>query len=686
MTRSLIAPALACALALAAAPAAAVLTEITIVSVEPFADGAAFGDTGAYERVKGTFKGELDPADRRNKAIVNIDKAPRNAAGKVEYEADFFMLRPADAARSNRKLVYDVTNRGRKTINGRLMDARAVSVARTNDPRTVEDTGNGLLYRMGYTIVWSGWDPDAPRTNNGLAMKPVIATNGGAPIVRVIRDEIVVGTRDREEADGTATAPRGTLRLTHEAATLDPAASRLAVRRNEKDARRELPSSGWEWVNPREIRLLPAGTQPEPGALYDFHYPASNPRVYGVGLAATRDLLSFLRYEKSDARGNANPARGPVAAVLGFGSSQSGRFLRDFVRDGFNQDEGARKVMSGVLAHTAGAGGVFLNQEFAQPVRTRTQHEDHTFPENAFPFSTARMTDPVTGRTGSVLRNDGFDPLWMETNTSTEYWQKGASLLLTDPLGQRDVELPANARSYLIAGTQHGGTAWMRPTAGTCVNPRNPHNPNPALRALFVALDEWASDGKAPPASRTPRIKDGTLATVDKIAFPPLPGVLVARRVNEIGVLKDWVKPEMDMSRPYRPLVPQIDLDGNEVAGVLLPEIAVPLATHTGWNLYKAPFPEGELCDRFGTYAPFATTAAERAAKRDPRASLEERYGSHSAYVKRLRDAAEKLVAQRLLLREDAEQVVATAGSEEIARRFAGAPAGEPTLGQARSQ
>ncbi len=675
MNRRLIASAVLCALA--SGPAAARVTEINVSAVEPFAAGHAFGSAGAYERVKGTFKGELDPADPRNKVIVNIDKAPRNAAGRVEYEADFFMLRPLEAERGNRKIIYDVTNRGRKNLHTRMMDARPASLAASNDPQTLQDAGNGLFFRMGYTIVWSGWDPDAPRSNNGMTMKPIVATNDGVPIVRMIRDEIVPGTRDREGGGSAKAAPRETLRLTHEAATLELVRAKLTVRRRETDSRQEIPVSGWGYVNPREIRLLPAGTLPEPGSIYEFHYPAKNPRVYGIGLAATRDLLSFLRYEKGDAGGNANPAPG-VKAVLGFGSSQSGRFLRDLVREGFNQDEAARKVFDGILAHTAGAGGVFLNHEFAQPGRTATQHEDRTFPENAFPFSTARMTDPVTGKTGSLFRGDGFDPLWMETNTSTEYWQKGASLLVTDPLGQRDVELPANARGYLIAGTQHGGTAWMRSTPGSCVNPRNPHSPNPALRALLVALDEW-TQGKAPPASRTPRIQDGTLTSPEKVGFPPIPGMRVARRINEIGVLRDWVKPELDMSRPYRPLVTQVDLDGNETAGVLLPEIAVPLATYTGWNLYKAPFPEGELCDRDGTYIPFPATRAERTSRNDPRASLEERYGSHAAYVRRLEEAAAKLVGARLLLREDAEQLVSRARNEEIAKRFP--PGGEPVLG-----
>jgi Alpha/beta hydrolase domain len=387
-------------------------------------------------------------------------------------------------------------------------------------------------------------------------------------------------------------------------------------------------------------------------------------------MAATRDLISFLRYAVADTKGAANPARPGIRTALAFGISQSGRFLRDFVHDGFNQDEAARKVFDGVLAHTAGAGGVFLNAEFAQPNRTSTQHEDHTMPENAFPFSAARLTDPVTGLTGSLLRNDGFDPLWMETNTSTEFWQKGASLLVTDPLGERDVELPANARSYLIAGTQHGGAAWMTSTLGSCVNPRNPHSPTPALRALLVALDEWASDGRAPPDSRMPRLKDGTFTTPDKLKFPAIPGIRVARRVNEIGVLKDWVKPEMDMTKPYRPLVTQVDDDGNETAGILLPDIAAPLATYTGWNYYRAPFPEGELCDRDGTYKPFAGTRGERVANNDPRRSLEERYGDHAGYVKRVEAAAAQLVAARLLLAEDAGRLIARAQSAQTAARF----------------
>jgi hypothetical protein len=632
------------------------ITGLTIQRVASFADGMAFGDVGPYERVVGTATGELDPTDARNKGIVNLDKAPRNAQGKVEYAVDVFLLRPVDPQKGNGKILYDVTNRGRKLLL-LLMDAPA-----QNDPASAKDAGNGLVFRQGYTIVWSGWDPDAPKADNGMAMQSPVAGQSGAPIVRVIRDELVSGTRG---------APVETFRLSYEAATLDQAQAQLTVRRKESDPRRELPASQWAYVDARTIRLLPEGTTPEPGSLYEFHYPAKDPKVLGIGFAATRDLVSFLRYGTSTATAPASPSGRAMKTALAIGISQSGRFLRDFIVQGFNQDEARRKVFDGVLAYIAGIGGVFLNHEFAQPFRTNTQHEDHAYPENAFPFSTATVTDPITGQTASLLHNDGFDPLLIEVNTSTEYWQKGASLLHTDPLGARDVVRPDTTRVYMVAGTQHGGRMGLPTTPGPCVNPRNPHNPMPALRALLMALDQWVSDGIAPPPNQVPTIADGTLVSPATIGFPEIPGFQVAQHVNDIVAFGDWVHPKLEKSKSYRPLVARVDADGNEVAGIRLPDIAVPLATYTGWNLYKAPFPEGELCDRTGSYAAFVTTRAEREAKGDPRLSLEERYGSHAKYVANVRAAAAELVKARLLLPEDAEWYGQAATAEDIAKRFA---------------
>jgi hypothetical protein len=343
------------------------------------------------------------------------------------------------------------------------------------------------------------------------------------------------------------------------------------------------------------------------------------------------------------------------------GISQSGRYLRDFIGQGFNADETGKKVFDGVLSHIAGVGRVFLNEEFGQPARTNTQHEDHFYPENAFPFSAASFTDPATKRTGALLKGDGSDPLLIEVNTSTEYWQKGASLLHTDPEGSGDAVLPATTRVFLVAGTQHGGRAGLKADHGPCTNLRNPHSASPALRALLVALDEWVTQGKAPPESRVPRLADGTLVGPEATGFPTVPGIAVARIVNRLDRFEDWIKPVAAEGAQYRPLVAKVDADGNEVAGIRLPDIAVPRATYTGWNLYKAPFPEGELCDRDGTYAPFAKTKAEREGAGDPRLSLEERYRDQADYVAKVSAAANALVAQRLLLAEDAERYIAAA-------------------------
>jgi hypothetical protein len=622
------------------------LTEIGVQKVEPFADGASFGEAGAYVRVSGVARGELDPADPRNRGIVNLERAPRNARGNVDYEVEWFMLRPADAGRGNGRLIYDVTNRGRKFLLHWVLDAPAQAVSAVNDPRTEKDAGNSLLFRRGYSMLWSGWDPDAPKSNNGMAMTVPVVPG----VVRVIRDELVSGTRGPQ---------RDTFRLSYEAADLDQSKARLTSRRNERDARVEIPANGWAWVNSREIRLT-AG-QPLPGSLYEFHYPAKDPKVLGVGFAAVRDLVSFLRYETGDTQFAPNPAGRSLVYALATGISQSGRYLRDFVHQGYNRDETQRKVFDGVLSHIAGVGGVFLNAEFGQPARTNTQHEDHYYPENTFPFSTAASRDPVSKRRAALLRGDGFDPLWMDVNTSTEYWQKAASLLHTDPQGRADLELPANARVYLVAGTQHAGRVGLKPDLGPCSNPRNPHNPAPALRALLIALDEWATRGRLPPPSSVPTLKAGTLVTADRIGFPPIPGMAVAKAVNEVALFGDWVHPKEAAPSPYKPLVAKVDRDGNEVAGIRLPDIAVPLGTYTGWNLYKAPFTEGELCDRDGTYMEFARTAAERTAKGDPRPSLEERYGSHGRYVAAVERAARDLVKQRLLLEEDAERYVKAA-------------------------
>jgi hypothetical protein len=623
------------------------ITSLAIERVETVAEGRAFGDVGAYERVIGVASGEVDPHRLENRGIANLDKAPRNAAGRVAYQTNFFVLRPAEAARGNGRLLYEVSNRGRK-----LLFSNLCAGAQGNDLKTAADFGDALPLRLGFTIAWSGWDASVARANAALGMTAPTPTAAGAPIIRRIRDEFVAGTRPD--------SPTDSFRLSYAAVTAHRAAPQLSVRRRHGEARVLLPGTAWEFVDERSVRLLPAGTRPEPGSIYELVYAARDPVILGLGFAATRDFVSHLRH---DPAAESVCGRTPSHA-LGFGISQAGRYLRDHIAQGFNRDEAGRRVFDGVLAHTAGIGRVFLNEPFAQPFRTATQHEDHDFPENAFPFSTAVMDDPITARRGSLFRDDGCDPLFMQTNTSTEYWQKGASLLHTDPLGRRDVTLPERARVYLIGGTQHAGRAGLPRDRGPAVNPRNPHNPMPALKALLVALDQWVAAGRPPPPSAVPTIADGSLVPAEALAFPAIPGAGIARAANAIAPVGDWTDPRHPPP-PCRTLVCRVDADGNEVAGVGLPDIAVPLGTYTGWNLYRAPFPDGELADRDGSFLAFATTEAERRQTGDPRRSLDERYAGRAIYVVAVEKAVSALVAKRLLLLEDAERYLAQARAGE---------------------
>jgi hypothetical protein len=632
------------------------ITGITITAVEPFADNRSYGEAGPYVRIRGVARGMLDPTAPENAGIVDLDKAPRNAAGLVEYATDFFMLRPAVPRQGSGILVYDVTNRGNKRILQLLDDVSANDPIAVNDPKTARDAGLGFLLGRGHSIVWSGWDPGAPRANNGLGADFPTAMGNGKPITGQVRDEFHVGTRGPAELV--------VRRLSYPAASTDQPGARLAVRDRESDRRRDIPRAEWEFVDARSIRLLPEGRAFEPFKNNELWYEATEPKVLGIGFASVRDLVSFLRRERAD-----NPLISDGAEIrhaLAFGVSQSGRFLRHFLELGMNQDSAGRRVFDGVFSHVAGAGKVFANHRFGMPGRTATQHEDRLYPENWFPFSMATMVDPITGRRAGILSGAPTDPKVIETNTSTEYWQKGASLIHTDLAWGSDIWSPEGTRCYLIAGTQHGGRPGADPRPGPCVNPRNPHSATPALRALFVALEEWVTDGREPPASRVPALSTETAVVARSLRFPRVKGFAHPLGGNPIITAADWVDPPEHDAEVYDTYVPAVDEDGNEIAGIRLPPIAVPLGTYTGWNVYRAQ--PDELADRDGSFIPFARSRAEREAADDPRDSLDMRYGSRAVYVAKVRAAAAALVAERLLLPADAEAFVAAAAEAD---RFA---------------
>jgi hypothetical protein len=636
--------------------AAAEIIEIRLDPAEPFAEGKAFGSAGSYVRIKGVARGELDPDDPANRGIVDLKSAPRLSNGRVEYETDFFILRPADAARGNGVLLYEVTNRGRKFLMHWVNDAKSQTPA-INNPRTIEHAGNGFLMQRGFTMVWSGWDPDAPKSGANLLLQAPIATENGKPIVQRIRHEFQIGTRGG--GDGRKVA------LPYPAVSTDARAARLTERTRESEVRVEIPANRWSFVDRTTIGLTGEGAKFDPIKIYELWYEAQDPKVVGIGFAATRDLVAFLRHAPADKKGTINPVLRSgrpgtgISHALAIGISQSGRYLRHHLDLGMNADVSGRRVFDGMLVHISGAGKVFANHRFAMPNRTATQHEDRFYPENWFPFGYHMARDPASGRDGRLLSGTAADPKIIEINTSTEYWQKSASLVHTDPDGRRDARLPANVRVYLAAGTQHGGRIGLDSNPGPCALPRNPHNPSPLLRALLVALEQWVTDDRLPPASRVPRIADSTAVQAKTLPFPRLKGVAPPADLNPPFKPVDWIDPPAKIERPYAALVPAVDRDGNEVAGVRLPPIAVPLGTYTGWNYYAAI--PSELCDRDGTYLPFAKTKAEREAAGDPRLSLGERYRTRETYVARVKAVSDALVRLRLLLPQDGEAYVAEA-------------------------
>ena len=649
------------------------LLEARVVRIEiervesPTFEGRPFGDAGPYEKLVGRVFGEVDPEAPENAVITDIELAPRNADGMVEYAADLLILRPVDPARGNGRVFYELNNRGRILSLGQLNDARSGG----NDPTTAADSGNGFLMRRGYTFVSSGWDATAAPDGTRLRIAAPIAVNpDGSPIVGPALEEFVV------DNDSTLT---GT--LTYPAASRDTRQASLTVRKRYADVPEAIDADGWEYIDARTIRLRPPGRPFEQGRLYELAYPARDPQVAGLGLAAVRDAVAFLRHAETDDEGAPNPLAGSVDHVLTMGISQAARLLRDFVHLGFNADERGRRVFDGVLNWIGGASGGFFNYRFAQPFRTHRQHIARWFPEREFPFANHLLTDPVTGRTDGRLercRASGTCPRLMEANSANEYWVKGASLLHTDLEGN-DLPDPPEVRFYLFSSLPHAagiGSSGL----GICQQPRNPLVANAGLRALLVALDGWVTAGAEPPASRVPRRADGSLTIPlprEMVGFPNIPGVRYTGLMST-GDLFDYgpdfnegiltTLPPESAGSPYPVFVPRTDVDGNDLAGIRLPPVAAPRATFTGWALRAPAFGGPDLCDAAGQQIDFAATRAERLASGDPRPSLEERYPDSRAYVEAVATAAQGLAREHLLLDEDVERMVREAETTAVGR------------------
>ncbi len=653
---------LVCALAwLFAGPALAAVERIEVLERTPFAAGTSFGDVGPYEKIRGIAHFRLDPKDPADARIVDLALAPRDGAGFVTFDSPFILLRPVRARAST--LIYDVNNRGGIAILGQVNGASP----KHNDPTDAADAGDGFLMRHGFSLLFSAWTwdvaPPAPGDKPLVFHPPVARNPDGTPILGMVENEFTVSA---PAPFATYAGMRG---LTYEPATPDDPGAVLTQRARPDDPRRLIPRARWRFLVPEVAGgpgrvVLEGGFQP--GVIYELTYLARDPYVTGAGLAGIRDLLAWFRDHPFE--GAPTPSH-----TLIFGISQSGRVIGRMLHDGLDVDESGRLVFDGAFLEVPGAGGGGgFNARFVQPTRHPSMLEEHDYPSDAFPFTTSPSRDPVTGAKGSYLDlaadAQGRLPKIIVANTSTEFWNREASLIATTPDGRADVSPALDVRLYAFMGAQHYvGRSHTRLPYVNCVSTTDHYLP---MRALILALDGWSAGGVAPPPSAYPAVADGTLVTVRdyRAHFPSRLGIsppaqnLAEPRLDFGPLYADQgvanrIPPGHGLA--YGSRVPAPDKDGNDRGGVRLVELTVPLGTHTGWNQRAPQTGFGWATARFdGSFLPFARTEAERRATHDPRPSLQARYRTREAYVTKVRAAAAAEVAAGFLLPEDVERTV----------------------------
>ena len=630
---------LALTLTLAGASLAAV-TQVELVERTDVLEGVSFGAAGPYERIAAKVHFAVDPKNPANRIIADIDLAPRDEQGNVEFSADFYMLKPRDPAKSNGTALVEISNRGGKGLLGMFDFAPA-----SHDPRTAAEFGDSFLLEQGFTLVWIGWESDVPLSPGLLRLHAPIATNNGQPIYGLVRSE---WTGDQR----VVTIPLGDRnQIGYPVADPDDAANRLLVRDSVNGERRTIARNKWTFSDATHVSTE-AGF--EPGKIYEVIYKAKDPVLVGLGPAAVRDMVSFLKHGGVETL--LADQRRYLKRALGFGVSQSGRFLRTFLYEGFNQDEKNRRVFDGVWAHVAGAGRGSFDFRFAQPSR-----DGHPFLNIFYPVD----IPPFTDNDGLLAKATQANvvPKIFYSNGSYEYWGRAASLIHTTQDGKQDAPLAKETRVYFFAGAQHGAGS-IPPRKLEAQNLADTNDYRAGMRALLVAMQAWLKDGKEPPPSQYPQIGKDQLVSIGAFAFPRIPDLAIPRHKREAYRL-DFSSEPPKAGPPFPTLVPQVDQDGNETSGIRMPEIQVPLASYTGWNLRSAKIgAPDELYSMAGSWIPFAVNKTVRENRRDPRPSIDERYRSKRDYLEKITAAAQKLVSEGFLLDRDVTRLRDRAAKE----------------------
>jgi len=597
---------LAVCLLLAASAAFAAVTRVDVTERS--------NDAG-YERIVGKVYFSVDPKLAPNRIIADIGLAPRNAEGKVEFSADLYMLRPLDPTNRNGTAFVEIPNRGGKGIG-------------------VFDLGDHFLLDQGFTLVWVGWESDVPPKPGLLRIDAPIATNNGQAIHGLVRSEW-------EGTQRVTTIPLGDRdELGYPVADAQDPANKIFVRETIEGERRLIPREQWTFADPTHVTMA-AGF--DPGKIYEVVYNAKDPVLVGLGPTAVRDTVSYLKYGGVDTP--IDSFHKDIQRTLGIGFSQSGRFLRTFLYDGFNQDEKNRRVFDGVWASIAGAGRGGFNARFAQPSRDGNPFFNIFYPVDVPPFS------DEGGLLANAIRTNTVPKIFY-TNGSYEYWGRDASLIHTTPDGKQDLAPAKETRIYFFPGSRHGAGS-LPPRHPEAQNLDSPNDYSASMRALLIAMQAWLKDGKQPPASVYPQIAKDQLVPVGAYAFPKVPGIATPRYNRRAFRLDFSIEPP-SVGTPFPTLVPQVNLDGNETSGIHMPEIQVPLASYTGWNLRSSKIgAPDQLFTQAGSWIPFAATKAERENRKDPRLSVAERYPTKQDYLDKITAAAQQLVQEAFLLDRD---------------------------------
>lgn len=633
-------------------PAAAEVVRIVIDRREDVLRGRSFGSIGPYEKLVGRVFFAFDPQSPMNARITDIGKAPRNRQGRVEAWADFMILRPRFPPRTGRIALLEVVQRGGKEAL-RFFNGGAPS----QDPVDPEHFGDGLLMRMGLTVIWVGWQHDAPPRPGLMRLHTPIATEDGEPIYGLARSDWTI--------DFTSTTlflgDRG--HRAYPVADPEHPENELTVRHSPLALRHPIPRNSWRFAREEGGRVVPDSTSIymqsgfEAGNIYELVYRVKDPPVAGLGLAAVRDMMASAKHDSTSVF--------QVEYGIGFGIAQAGRFLRHLLYEGFNTDERGRKAFDGLMIHAAGAGRGSFNHRFAQPSREANRFSSFFYPTDLFPFTSRSQTDSVTRMTDGMFQHQ-LDPAHLPkllyTNTGYDYWGRAASLIHTTIEGKEDIELFSNERIYHLASAQQIASRRFPPSLAE----REPTGPSyrgnpldflPTMRALLVHMASWVKDRALPPPSAYPRIERGTLMSVQDVEFPVLPGgerPTVAYQAHRVDYGPRWNQGIIDsqpplVGEPFPSLVPQVDEYGNERGGVPSVEILAPLGTYAPWNLTR---------EFVGTYIPLSRTEEERQANADPRPSIEALYSNKADYLRLAGDAAQSLIENGWLLPEDVERVL----------------------------